>query len=263
MRSFWSDPYLWIHLAGLAAVPILLELCLLGLAVGDPILPVWLEIMLVAAVGIGPVLWMQWQRPFYIFSIVAVALQPTQLTEAQRRLLTLFKSPRNRVGAIGVALLLLLVLQRLYAGAAIAVAVAPLPPSAHGLGLLWAAIAFLATNLFLQVPVSVLGVMLNSEATVAATPPQTLEAITSGFTILGLKLRQILPALVATPPAAPAIATTNPATGHDRGLEEDPWTRTAEPLSMAEAIPNLQPDDTAAQSSAPAPLAPDFPIQDS
>jgi hypothetical protein len=33
-----------------------------------------LEVLLVAGLGIAPVLWMQWQRPFYIFSIVAIAL---------------------------------------------------------------------------------------------------------------------------------------------------------------------------------------------
>ena len=76
MRSFWSDPYLWVHLAGLAAVPIFLEICLIGFAVGDPLLPGWLELLLVAAIGSAPILWMQWQRPFYIFSLVGVALQP-------------------------------------------------------------------------------------------------------------------------------------------------------------------------------------------
>jgi len=53
MRSFWTEPFLWIHLAGIAALPLALELVWLGLAVGDPILPVWLELVLVIATGTG------------------------------------------------------------------------------------------------------------------------------------------------------------------------------------------------------------------
>ena len=102
MRSFWSDPYLWIHLAGVAALPIFLEVCFLGLAVGDPVLPLGLELLLVAAVGIAPVVWMQWQRPFYIFSLMAIALKPEQLTVDRRKLLRLFKAPANRGLTVGV-----------------------------------------------------------------------------------------------------------------------------------------------------------------
>ena len=97
MRSYWSDPYLWLHLAGLAVLPLWLEVGLLGLAVGDPVLPVWLELGLVGSVGILPILWMQLQRPFCIFSLVAVVVKPTQLTADQRKLLTLFKSGRTQV----------------------------------------------------------------------------------------------------------------------------------------------------------------------
>ena len=71
MRSFGSEPFLWIHLSGVAALPIFLGLCLLGLAVSSPLLPVWLEMFLVAVAGIVPVLWMQRFRPFYIFSILS------------------------------------------------------------------------------------------------------------------------------------------------------------------------------------------------
>jgi hypothetical protein len=95
MRSFWTEPFLWIHLAGIAALPLALELVWLGLAVGDPILPVWLELLLVAAVGIVPVLWMQLTRPFDIFSILVLAMKPEQLTQEQRRLLSLFKTKNN------------------------------------------------------------------------------------------------------------------------------------------------------------------------
>ena len=68
MRSFRLDPYLWVHLAGLAMLPVLFCGCLLGLAVGEPLLSVWVEMGFLVGLGVAPVLWMQLQSPFYIFS---------------------------------------------------------------------------------------------------------------------------------------------------------------------------------------------------
>jgi hypothetical protein len=211
MRSFWSDPYLWVHLAGLAALPLFLELCLIGFSVGDPFLPVWVELLLVAAVGIAPIFWMQWQRPFYIFSLVAVALKPAQLTEDQRRLLTLFKSQRQRILAVLVPVALLFVLVKIYGASAIATSVVPFPTQWRGAGLLLAAIAFLGSNLFAQVPVSVLSVMVNSESTFATTNPYPLEQIRQSFTLLGLQVNQILPPVIPdAQPVSTAAASGTP-----------------------------------------------------
>ncbi|MBM0740561.1 low-complexity tail membrane protein [Phormidium sp. CLA17] len=197
MRSFWSDPYLWIHLAGIAVLPLWLELCFLGLAVGDPIFPVWLELALVAIAGIAPVLWMQWQRPFYIFSLLAIALKPENLTLPQRQLLTRFRSPQNRLLAVAVAILLAITLRQLYVLAPIGAAVAPFSIESRGLGLLLAAIAFLGSNLFLQVPVSVASVMLTSDSAFASTEPYPLDQISQYFTRLGLPVSQLLPEVVS------------------------------------------------------------------
>ncbi|MEO8892231.1 MAG: low-complexity tail membrane protein [Coleofasciculaceae cyanobacterium] len=193
MRSFWNEPFLWIHLAGLAAVPIALEVVWWGLAVGDPILPVWLEWSLLAIVGIAPVLWMQLTRPFDIFSILVLALKPEQLTVEQRRLLSLFKKKNNRVLIIAAAVLMLWVLWQIYRAAPIAAAVAPFSPSWRIIGLLLAGLAFLGSNLFLQVPLSVLQVLLTSESEFAATEPYAIEKLSQDFTIPGLKVNKILP----------------------------------------------------------------------
>ncbi|HTL88469.1 MAG TPA: low-complexity tail membrane protein, partial [Leptolyngbya sp.] len=80
MRSFWTEPYLWIHLAGIAVLPLSLMICLLGLAAGDPILPPVVELGLVAIAGIAPIAWMQIQQPFCIFSLLAVAVRPERLS---------------------------------------------------------------------------------------------------------------------------------------------------------------------------------------
>lgn len=256
MRSFWSDPYLWIHLAGLATVPIWLELCLLGLAVGDPALPVWLELALVGGVGVAPIAWMQWQRPFSIFSLVALALKPERLSDDQRKLLTLFKSRRNQVGAIVLATLLLLVLQKLYLLAPIASSLAPFSPDARLLGLGLAAIAFLGANLFVQVPVSVLSVMLTSESDFAATLPYPTEQIRQSFTLLGLPVNQILPPMVVEErlePVTGAVARITPQSISDSAplakaddtiagdTIADPWLTTTAP---APTQPANQPDLT-------------------
>lgn len=195
MRSFWFDPYLWIHAAGIAAVPIFLEICLLTLAVGDPVLPLDLEFLLVAIAGIVPILWMQWQRPFCIFSLLILALKPSQLTESQRRLLTCFKSPANRAVAVVAAVLLGWVLWQLYWLAPIVTSLAPALPGGRLGGLVVAAIAFLLSNLFLQIPLSVLRVLWVTEAEFAATPPYPVESIATNFTLLGLRVKQILPSI--------------------------------------------------------------------
>jgi hypothetical protein len=206
VRSFWSEPFLWIHVAGAAVLPIFLGLCLLGLAVGSPLLPVWMEIFLVGMVGTVPVLWMQWFRPFYIFSILVVAVKPQNLTPLQQRILTRLKSPLNRGLALFVAVLLAVILWQLYRFAPLAASVAPFPPQWRLAGLLLAALAFLASNLFLQVPVSVLAVLLIPESEFAATKPYALEKIGQYFTIAGWQVDRILPAIVGettTTSAAP------------------------------------------------------------
>lgn len=275
MRSFWSDPYLWIHLAGIATLPIWLELCLLGLAVGDPLLPVWLEILLVGIAGIAPILWMQWQRPFYIFSLVAVALKPEQLTEDQRRLLTLFKSQRNRILAVIIAGVLLVVLQKLYYAAAIAAAIAPFG-NARLLGLLLAAIAFLGANLFLQVPVSVASVMLTGEVPFAATPPYAIDQIRPNFSLLGFPVNQILPPVVVAPATVPAtgvsVSATNPtmptaqptavsataATTTDSTDLDDVWGATDDPVTTAPVDQPTEHSGIEPETEAEAAIAPNI-----
>jgi hypothetical protein len=203
MRSFWTEPFLWIHLAGLAAVPLALEFVWLGLAIGDPILPVWLEWLLVAIVGIAPVLWMQLTRPFDIFSILILALKPEQLTLEQRRLLSLFKTKNNPVFNIVATVFMLWVLWQIYKVAPVAAEVASFLPQWRIFGLLLAAFAFLGSNLFLQVPLSVLQVLLTSESEFGLAEPYEIEKMSQDFTIPGFKVNKILPIALA-----PTVSTS-------------------------------------------------------
>ncbi len=253
MRAFWLDPYLWIHLAGLAMVPLSLEVCLLGLAVGDPVLPVWLEFLLLIGVGIGPVLWMQLQRPFYIFAAIAVALQPGQLTEDQRRLLTLIKLPRHRIVAMAAAVGLVPVAWQLYCGAAIAAPVAPFDPTSRWLGLLVAAFSLLAAHLFLQVPLNVLGVLWHRQADFDATAPYSLDAIASNFTILGVQMRQLLPPM--TPSPVPVVEISAPAglssLSSTWDVSDDPWG-----IQPENAVASPDPNEAVAAETLLPPPAP-------
>ncbi|MEG4070075.1 low-complexity tail membrane protein [Microcoleus sp. Pol11C2] len=239
MRSFWSDPFLWIHLSGAATLPIFLGLCLLGLAVGSPLLPVWLEIFLVAVAGIVPVLWMQWFRPFYIFSILVVAVKPQNLTSVQQRILTRFKTKLNKGLALFVAVLLAVILWQLYRWAPLAASVAPFPPSWRWAGLLLAASAFLSSNLFFQVSASVMAVLLTPESEFAATKPHVLEKIRQDFTIAPWQVDRLLPALAAETTAA--VAAPVESIGQASGIGN----------SLAGSIVNPQPADTHGVTSLP------------
>jgi hypothetical protein len=192
MNNFRSEPFLWIHLAGVAAVPLLLQIVWLGLAVGYPLSPFWLELLLLGAVGILPVFWMQWHRPFDIFSLLFVSLKPQALTPQQQGILSLFKRSRQRLLAAIAALAMAAVLWLLYQSAPLAASAAAFLPQWRILGLLLAAVAFFASNLFVQVPLSVLGILLTKEEEFTATNPYPAEQISQAFTVPGLRVNKIL-----------------------------------------------------------------------
>ncbi len=195
MRSFRSEPFLWIHLAGLAVVPLTLQLVWLGLAIGKPLTPYWLELLAVGLLGIAPVLWMQWSRPFDIFSLLILAIRPDTLNPEQQKILTILKLNRQRILALLTAIFMTWVLIEIYQFAPVAgVAVTNIPlPHGRIFGLLVAIIGFLLSNLFIQVPISVLGVMLTSEQNFAAINPYTTDQIRQQFTIFGIRVKRILP----------------------------------------------------------------------
>lgn len=195
MPSFRSEPILWIHIAGLATLPIFLLLCLLFLSVGEPILPVWMELLLVAAAGVIPLLWMQLRRPFYIYAILGIALKPENLTEQQRKILCLINTKLNRSLALLAAIVSLFVLWQLYQATPLVVAITKHLPQWRILGLTLAALTFLASNLFLQIPVSVARVLVTNDTEFAAIEPLPLEKINQDFTILGVRVNKILPQL--------------------------------------------------------------------
>ena len=190
------DPYLWIHLAGLATVPLWLDIGLAGLAVGDPVVAPGVELLTLGLVGTLPILWMQLQRPFYIFSVPGLALRPDQLSVERRRLLSLQRTLLSRLLVICSAIALLLGLYWLYQLAPIAADMTPFAAKSRPTGWAIAAIAFLCANLFVQVPATVIPLLLTSPTTRQTTEPFESTAILEKFMVIGLRLERILPDLL-------------------------------------------------------------------
>ena len=91
-----SEPFLWIHLGGIVMFPLFFLLTAVSLAVGESY-SYWLEIPLLMAIAILPVLLMQLYRPFNIFSVLFLSLKPQSLTENQRRILALFQRKQQKL----------------------------------------------------------------------------------------------------------------------------------------------------------------------
>ncbi|MEM8505142.1 MAG: low-complexity tail membrane protein [Cyanobacteria bacterium P01_D01_bin.1] len=188
MIELQQNRYLWIHFAGLAFVPLLLDICLAGLASAGPALPFGGQFWAIALFGITPALAMQWLRPFYIFSLPPSALKPAALSEDQRRCLQIFKSWQIKALAVLVAAFSLWLLKQIYV---MLPQVSPLlTPKA---GLIWGAIAFFAASTFMQISVSAGRALLISPTALKRVPAVEEGAIARDFLIFGIRLNKLLP----------------------------------------------------------------------
>ena len=201
MNNFRLEPFLWIHLAGLALAPLLLIIVWIGLAVSDPWPFYWLELVLVGIFGVVPIVWMQWTKPFDCFSLLFLAVRPNSLTEDQRKILRLLQTRKNKIFHGLTAIGLLGVGWLLYQLAPLATITASMLPQWRILGLIIALVAFFFCNLFVQVPVSVLGVLLTSDKTWLATEAIPSNQVTSQFTVIGLRVSKIFLIPTLNPPS--------------------------------------------------------------
>jgi hypothetical protein len=186
-----SEPFLWIHLVGIALFPVLSQIALMGLAVGDSY-SYLIELPLLVAIAILPILFMQLSRPFDIFSVLFLSLRPESLTEEQRKILSLFKTASPKIWSLITALVMLLFLWLMYHLSPLATGIEGFLPQWRILGLGIAAIAFLGSNLFLQIPLSVLQVLLTKESKLTQIEPYPREKIVQDFTVPGIKVNKIL-----------------------------------------------------------------------
>ena len=186
-----DEPFLWIHLAGIALFPVSIELTLIGLGIGNSF-PYFIELPLLAAIAILPILLMQLTRPFDIFSVLIFSLQPESLTNQQRQILSFFKTLKHKAMSIVAAIFMLLLLWSIYRLSPLTTGIAAFLPQWRILGLAIAATSFLLGNLFLQVPLGVLQVLTIKKSKLAHLEPHLLEKIERDFTVPGIKVSKIL-----------------------------------------------------------------------
>ncbi len=191
MNNFRLEPFLWIHLAGLALAPLLLVIVWIGLAVSDPWSFYWLELVIVGILGVIPILWMQWTKPLDLFCVLFLSDRPNSLTEEQRKILRLLQTRKNKIFHGLAAIGLLGVGWLIYQLAPFAAVTASMLPQWRILGLIIAAVGFLFCNLVVQVAVSVLGVLLTSEKAWSAIEAIPSNQVTKQFTVIGLRVSKI------------------------------------------------------------------------
>ena len=203
MFKVQQNRYLWVHLVGLAAVPLLLDICLAGLASAGSALAFKAQFWLVALIGIVPSAWMQIQKPFYIYSLPPLAVKPGSLSEDERRCLTVLKSWQIKALAGLTAGFLLWLLVQLYERLP-----QVSPVMEPGVGLVSAITAFFFACLFLQISVSVVRSLLIGRETLKRVKPFEESAIATNFLIPGIRINKIFPVTALT--EAPTIENAQP-----------------------------------------------------
>lgn len=205
MPKSWSEPFLWIHVAGVFTLPFWLTLCALGLASSEALLPIGLERLLVALLTILPIVVMQCYRPFNIFSLLFLAVPPAQLDDDRRRILATFHAPAHLWLTAAVAALLFCLLQNLYSLYPLLQQLSPFPHNAFA-RFAFATIGFLGANLFLQVPMAALRVMALPDTDLEAIEPVSPTEAAQDFLLWGLPTNNLLGQYWPVPPKAGEIA---------------------------------------------------------
>ncbi|MEM6447068.1 MAG: low-complexity tail membrane protein [Cyanobacteria bacterium P01_D01_bin.123] len=193
MPKSWDEPFLWLHAAAVVLVPLGIAIAQLGLAAGDPWLWPPLEVSLVAALGLGPVMWLQGLQPIYPFSVGIWHLPPRQLSRSRRRRLRgLFGSSWLQLNqqqwlTVLLALLLLFVLIRMYWSAPLwsALTFVHLGWLTHPTGLLVASAGLAVAALALNLHVTALRALVASDRDLNTLVPMSRIEIEQSFFTMG------------------------------------------------------------------------------
>ena len=206
-----QNRYLWVHIAGLAVVPLLLDGCLAGLASAGPALPYGGQFWAIALISIAPSLAMQWLKPFYIFSLPPLALKPDALSDDQRRCLQLFQSWQVKAIAGLTAGLSYWLLAQLYV---MSPRITPVFTPAGGLAI--ATLTFFIVCAILQISISSARVLLVSQRALQRVPAMETEKIRERFLILGFGLKQLLPSPAEVSSSAESSASDKASRASDK-----------------------------------------------
>jgi len=190
-KSLRSEPFLWIHLSGIVMFPVFLSIVWIALGSGNAFTPL-VELLTLALVGILPILLMQLTRPFNIFSILFVSLKTESLNDQQKVILALFKTFKQYFSSLVASGVMVLSLWLIYCLSPLSFGAINFVPQWRIVSLAIASVAFWASNLFLQVPLSVLLVLLTKEKKLATIKPYNVEKIDQNFTKPGIQVSKIL-----------------------------------------------------------------------
>lgn len=252
MIQLQQNRYLWVHFAALALVPLLLDFCLVGLAsarsaFGYPT-AYGFQFWLVALVCVGPPLWMQIVRPFYVFSLPPLALRPDVLTEDQRRCLTVLTSWQMKALAGVSAVVLIWLLAQLYEQSVVVAkqSMAVMTPTA---GMVSAVVAFFFACLFVQISVSAGRSLLVSPTALKRVPPYE-GAIAQNFLIAGFRIKKLLPQpspipVSSSPGESSELVEPEALSELEELGESDELGQPAPTPSPVDSIPSVEADETA------------------
>jgi hypothetical protein len=193
MTNFKLEPFLWIHLAGLTMIPLMLEGVWLALSLGSPLGAWWLEFAIVAVIGIIPIFFLQFKRPFNFFSLLLLAISPNLLTTEQRQILSLIKQKNQRIVQIIALIFMLVILWQLYKLAPIAILITNHLPQWRIFALVVASLLLAMSHLFLQVALSILPILFTTQAQFKQIEPYPMERIYVDFTTPPIFVKKIIP----------------------------------------------------------------------
>lgn len=189
------DPYLWLHVLGLAFLPLSLALVAIALPWGMPLPFALGELVLIVLLGGVPVWALQILRPWNPFSFLCFQIPPERMDDRQRQILRLIQGTRkpllNVLGAIAMVVVLWQIAH--YAPLAGGVSAGFWQWRVIGLGL--AIAGFFLSNLFLQMPLTLLPILLLSEKTISEIDPHPNVSIRRDFACWGLPMGHLFPSL--------------------------------------------------------------------
>jgi hypothetical protein len=222
-----SEPFLWVHASLLAAVPLTLVLSMIGLAVGDPVLPGWLETLLLGLPPIALTVWLQWQKPLSPFSLWFGHKPSDTLSHDQRKILTILKDYTTGWIAVVAGIFVYVIFRQMYITAPLAAGIIPFPSALRLVGVLWAEVFMLISCLLWQAGVAAVRILLVSEFEFVNTVPYEVEQIKAGFLTLGKRSPKLLEFVTApVQPKAPRQQKQNfsfePMTKRPLEREEEP-----------------------------------------
>jgi hypothetical protein len=200
-----SEPLLWLQLLGLSLLPLEALLILVLLAGSDPGGLPGLERLLCWALGaLAPAL-LLWRRPADVWSLLLVQTPARGRRDLQRRLSALQDTLPLRITMAAGAALLLVLLWRLDAAAALATALAPLPEAPRLVDLLLSAPVLAVMLWQWQQASQALWLLSRRPEVVEATAPLAPAELAQRRLSLGLPL--LLPAPLLSPaPGEPSRA---------------------------------------------------------